>query len=132
MTYFSLDLLTGANMLTKEQAYELAEHWVQAWNSHVLDEIMSHYAEDVVLVSPIAAKLLNDPLGTVRGKEALRDYFKKGLEVYPDLKFELIDVMWGLFSVVFYYINQKGSKAGEFMEVGSTGKITKVIANYNE
>jgi hypothetical protein len=39
--------------------------------------------------------------------------------------------MWGLFSVVFYYINQKGTKAGEFIEVGSIGKITKVIANYN-
>ncbi len=83
------------------------------------------------MVSPVAAKILNDPLGTVKGKEALRNYFKKGLEVYPDLKFELIDVMWGLFSVVFYYINQKGTKAGEFIEVGSIGKITKVIANYN-
>jgi hypothetical protein len=92
---------------------------------------MSHYEEDVVLVSPVAAKILNDPLGTVKGKEALRNYFKKGLEVYPDLKFELLDVMWGLFSVVFYYINQKGTKAGEFIEVGSIGKITKVIANYN-
>jgi ketosteroid isomerase-like protein len=119
-------------MLTKEQAHKLAEHWVQAWNSHDLDEIMSHYEEDVLLVSPVAAKILNNPLGIVNGKEALRDYFKKGLEVYPDLKFELIDVMWGLFSVVFYYINQKGSKTGEFMEVDSTGKITKVIANYND
>ncbi|MBE9016271.1 nuclear transport factor 2 family protein [Chroococcidiopsidales cyanobacterium LEGE 13417] len=118
-------------MLTKEQAYELAEHWVQAWNSHVLDEIMSHYEEEVVLVSPLAAKILNVPLGTVNGKAALRNYFKKGLEVYPDLKFEMIDVMWGLSSVVVYYINQTGSKAGEFMEVNSTGKIIKVIANYN-
>jgi ketosteroid isomerase-like protein len=118
-------------MLTQEQAQQLAHQWVEAWNSHDLDEILVHYAEDVVLVSPIAANILNDPLGTVNGKEALRNYFKKGLEVYPDLKFELIDVMWGLFSVVFYYINQKGSKTGEFMEVGSTGKITKVIANYN-
>jgi hypothetical protein len=59
----------------------------------------------VVLVSPVAAKILDDPLGTVNGKEALRSYFKKGFEVYPDLKFELIDVMWGLFSVVFYYIS---------------------------
>jgi ketosteroid isomerase-like protein len=118
-------------MLTKEQAQELAGHWVQAWNSHDLDEIMSHYAEDIVLVSPVAAKLLDDPLGTVKGKEALRNYFKKGLEVYPDLKFELIDVMWGISSVVFYYVNQKGSKAGEFMEVNSTGKISKVVANYN-
>jgi ketosteroid isomerase-like protein len=128
---WSIDLFTGANMLTKEQAYELAEHWVQAWNSHVLDEIMSHYEEDVVLVSPIAAKILNVPLGIVNGKAALRNYFKKGLELYPDLKFELIDVMWGLSSVVVYYINQTGSKAGEFLEVNSTGKITKVIANYN-
>lgn len=118
-------------MLTKEQAYEIAEHWVQAWNSHDLEEIISHYEENVVLVSPIAAKLLNDPLGTVKGKEALRNYFKKGLEVYPNLKFELIDVMWGLSSVVFYYINQQGLKIGEFMEISSTGKISKVIANYN-
>ncbi|MGH2413692.1 MAG: YybH family protein [Microcystaceae cyanobacterium] len=118
-------------MLTKEQAHELAQHWVRAWNNHDLDEIMSHYEEDVVLVSPVAAKLLNDPLGTVKGKKALRNYFFKGLEVYPNLKFELIDVMWGIKSVVLYYINQKGTKTGEFMEVGETGKITQVIANYN-
>jgi ketosteroid isomerase-like protein len=118
-------------MLTQEQAQQLAHQWIEAWNSHDLDEILSHYAEDVVLVSPVAATILNDPSGTVSGKEALRDYFKKGLEVYPDLKFELIDVMWGLSSVVFYYTNQKGSRAGEFMEVDSAEKITKVIAHYN-
>ena len=101
------DLFTGADMLTKEQAHELAEHWIQAWNSRDLDEIMSHYEEGVVLVSPIAAKILNNPSGTVTGKEALRKYFLKGLEVYPDLKFELVDVMWGLSSVVLYYINQR-------------------------
>lgn len=118
-------------MLTKEQAHQLAEQWVQAWNSHNLDNIMPHYEEDVVLVSPVAAELLNEPGGIVQGKEALRDYFKKGLEVYPDLKFELIDVMWGVSTVVLYYINQKGSKTGEFMEVSSTGKIIKVVANYS-
>jgi ketosteroid isomerase-like protein len=119
-------------MLTKEHAYELADHWIQSWNSHDLDKIMSHYAEDVVLISPVAAKLLNEPSGTVKGKEALRNYFKKGLAVYPDLKFELIDVMWGLSSFVLYYVNQKGTKSGEFMEVCSQGKITKVVANYND
>jgi ketosteroid isomerase-like protein len=118
-------------MLTEEQARRLAHEWIEAWNSHDLDEILAHYDEDVVLVSPVAAKILDDPLGTVNGKEALRSYFKKGLEVYPDLKFELIDVMWGLFSVVFYYINQKGTKTGEFMEIDSKGKVTKVTANYN-
>jgi hypothetical protein len=118
-------------MLTKDQAYELAEHWVQAWNLHDLDKIMFHYGEDVVLVSPVAAQILNAPLGTVTGKAALRNYFKKGLEVYPDLRFELIDVMWGLSSVVLYYVNQKGTKTAEFMEIDGQGKVTKVIANYS-
>lgn len=39
-------------MLTAEQAHELAERWVQAWNSHDLDTIMSYYTENVILVSP--------------------------------------------------------------------------------
>jgi ketosteroid isomerase-like protein len=117
-------------MLTKDEAHSLAHHWIQAWNSHDLDAIMSHYSEDVVLMSPLAAKLLGDPAGTVRGKAALRAYFQTGLEFYPQLKFDLIDVMWGLFSVVLYYTNQNSAKSGEFMEVGENGKITRVVANY--
>lgn len=118
-------------MLTRDQAQTFAEHWIQAWNSHDLDQIMSHYAEEIVLVSPVAASLLNDPSGTVIGKQALQAYFKKGLEVYPDLKFELLDVMWGISSIVLYYINQKGTKSGELMEIDLAGKVTRVIAHYN-
>jgi hypothetical protein len=119
-------------MLTEERVRQLAVPWVQAWNSHDLAEIMSHYAEDIVLVSPVAARILNDPLGTVKGKDALRAYFKKGLEAYPNLKFDLLDVMWGLSSVVLYYVNQKGTKTAEFMEINSNGKIVRVVANYND
>lgn len=117
-------------MLTEENARKLAAHWVRAWNSHDLAEIMSHYAEDVVLVSPTAARILNDPLGTVRGKDALRAYFTKGLEAYPNLRFDLLDLMWGLSSVVLYYVNQKGITTGEFMELDSNGKVVRVVANY--
>jgi ketosteroid isomerase-like protein len=119
-------------MITENQAREFAEHWIEAWNSHDLDAIVSHYEDDVILVSPIAAKILHHSSGAVIGKAALRQYFKQGLEVYPDLKFELIDLMWGISSVVLYYINQKGTKAGEFMEINASGKVTKVIGNYNE
>jgi hypothetical protein len=80
---------------------------VQAWNSHDLDEIVSHYAADVVLVSPVAMKILNDPSGMVRGKGALRAYFRRALEAFPNLEFELIDVTRGLSSVVLYYANQR-------------------------
>jgi hypothetical protein len=118
-------------MITELQARQLAEHWVHAWNGHDLESIMSHYAEDVVLISPVAARILSDPAGTVSGKAALRAYFKRGLEVYPNLRFDLADVMWGLDSVVLYYSNQNGTKTGEYMEIDADGKVRKVVANYS-
>ena len=119
------------SMLTEEKAKTIANHWIKSWNDRNLNEIMSHYEDDIVLVSPIAAKILDKPSGTVRGKKALRNYFQKGLEIYPDLRFELKDVMWGLSSLVLYYVNQKGTKAGEFMKISASGKISKVIAHYD-
>jgi ketosteroid isomerase-like protein len=118
-------------MLTEVEARQFAKHWMEAWNSHDLEQILSHYADDVILISPIAAKLLGEPSGLVKSKAALRAYFAKGLEVYPDLKFELLEVMWGVNSLVLYYLNQKGAKCGEFMDLGANGKVIKVIAHYN-
>src|SRR6266853_1810360 len=100
----------GNEMLTETEARKFASRWVAAWNSHDLEEIMSHYASDVVLVSPVAARIQNNPSGTVSGNDALRSYFKSGLEAYPNLKFELLDVMWGLSSVILYYVNQKSTR----------------------
>jgi len=118
-------------MLSETEVRQFAHHWVLAWNSHDLDAIMSHYAPEVVLTSPAAAALLNDPSGTVTGKEAVRSYFERGLAAYPKLTFELLDVMWGISSVILYYLNQKGTKTGEFMEFDAQQKVIRVVANYS-
>ncbi len=117
--------------MEEQQARRLASEWIAAFNSHDLDTILDHYEADVVLTSPVAAHLFDDPAGTVRGKAALRAYFAKGLAAYPDLRFELLDTLWGLNSVVLYYRNQAGTKTGEFMELGATGKVNRVVANYS-
>lgn len=118
-------------MLTEPEVRKFAGDWVRAWNSHDLEAIMSHYGPEVVLTSPVAARIMNDSSGKVKGKAALRDYFKRGLEAYPNLSFELLDVMWGLSSVVLYYKNQNGSRTGEFMELDAEGKVIRVVANYS-
>ena len=117
-------------MLTEAEVRQFAKDWVRAWNSHDLDAITAHYGSNVILTSPVAARLLSDPSGTVTGKEALRSYFQRGLEAYPNLAFELVDVMWGLSSVVLCYMNQKGTKSAEFMEFDAGGKVIRVVANY--
>jgi len=118
-------------MLTKEAAHQFAEHWVAAWNAHDLDRIMSHYEAEVELSSPVAAQLLNDPHGRVVGKANLRAYFQKGLAAYPELRFDLHDVMWGVNSIVLYYANQRGTRTGEYMELSPRGKVVRVVANYS-
>ena len=117
-------------MLNEAQVREFAGDWLRAWNSHDLDAVMSHYGPEVVLTSPVAARLLNDSSGAVTGEVALRSYFKRGLEAYPNLAFELLDVMWGISSVVLYYKNQNGTTTGEFMELDEDLKVVRVVANY--
>jgi predicted ester cyclase len=117
--------------MTKNAARELANDWVAAWNAHDLDLIMTHYEDAIELTSPAAAQLLGTPDGRVVGKANLRAYFQRGLEAYPELRFQLEDVLWGINSVVFYYTNQKGSRTAEFMELSANGKVARVVANYN-
>ena len=118
-------------MLSEVEVRKFANDWIRAWNSHDLDTIMSHYATEVILISPTAAKLLGDASGTIQGKQAVRSYFERGLQAFPNLTFELLDVMWGISSVVLYYLNQKGTKTAEFMELDANQKVSIVVANYN-
>jgi predicted ester cyclase len=115
--------------MTREEAWGLATHWVEAWNAHDLERIMQHYDESVELTSPVAAQLLG--ASKVVGKDNLLAYFQRGLNAFPELHFELQDVLWGLSSVVLYFANQKGTRTAEFMELSTAGKVTRVIAHYN-
>ena len=117
--------------MTRDDAWKLANQWVAAWNAHDLDSIMTHYEDAVELTSPVAARLLGAPDGTVAGKANLRAYFQRGLEAFPELRFHLEDVLWGMNSVVLYYTNQKGTRTAEFMELSVAGKVARVVANYN-
>ncbi len=86
-------------MISDEQAGRFADEWYAAWNSHDLDAILSHYADDVEFVSPFVAALNDDPGGTVHGEDDLRAYFARGLERFPDLRFEPLELLVGVDSV---------------------------------
>jgi predicted ester cyclase len=117
--------------MTRDEAWNLANHWVAAWNGHDLDLIMMHYEDAIELTSPVAAQLLGSSDGKVVGKANLRAYFQRGLEAYPGLHFRLEDVLCGINSVLLYYTNQKGTRTGEFMELSAIGKVARVVANYS-
>jgi ketosteroid isomerase-like protein len=118
-------------LLQDSFARRFAQEWADAWNSHDLEKILGHYDVDVVLISPVAMKLLGD--ARVKGKEALRAYFLRGLEAYPELRFDLTDVFAGVETIVVCYANNvRGGKAAEVMQVSAEGKIKRVWANYDQ
>jgi len=117
--------------VTRDEAWKLANNWIAAWNAHDLELILTHYENAAELTSPAAAQLLETADGKVLGKANLRAYFRRGLEAYPELRFQLEDVFWGVNSVVLYYKNQKGTHTAEFMELSANGKVARVVANYS-
>lgn len=96
-------------------AEEFAASWAKAWNAHDLEQVLSHFAEDAVFASPVAAQLIDGSDGVLRGKAALRDYWAQGLRRIPDLHFTVLDVYVGLSAVVINYRNQKGARVSEVL-----------------
>ena len=96
-------------------AEKFAASWAEAWNAHDLERVLSHFAEDVVFASPVAAQLIEGSHGVLRGKPALRDYWARGLRAIPDLHFTVLDVYVGVSAVVISYRNQKGARVSEVL-----------------
>jgi hypothetical protein len=107
--------------MTIDEARNLADLWVAAWNAHDLDLIITHYEDTVELTSPVAAQLLGTSDGKVVGKASLKAYFRRGLEAYPELHFRLADVLCGVNSVVLYLRQPKGDAHGRVHGVVSDG-----------
>jgi ketosteroid isomerase-like protein len=106
--------------------------WISAWNSHDLERILAHYSDDVELSSPLVAKLTGPSEGTIRGKAALRDYFARGLQAYPSLRFDLIRLYPGVRSCVVEYRSVDGLFSAELMEFDAQGKVRRVLAHYSD
>lgn len=118
--------------MNKAQAQTAAHEWIEAFNNHDLETILSHYAESVELTSLLVTKVLGDPAGTVRGKQALRAYFAKALAAAPDLKFELLDVFTGVNSVAVYLRSSVRGLQLEVMELDTDGRIARVLVHHRD
>ena len=120
-------------MITKEFATAFAKDWVDAWNAHDLDKILSHYAEDFTIETPMAVKLYPESGGTVAGKNEVRKYWTIGLERNPYLRFELIDLLVGVNSFRLYLLNTSSKKKlVELMCFNSEMKVNQAIVIYSD
>ena len=107
----------------------LGRDWIAAWNAHDLTRILVHCAGDFEMASPYIALLLGEPSGTLKGKAAVGDYWRRGLERTPTLHFELSSTLIGANSIELYYKGARGMAAEVFF-FNEAGLVSKACAHY--
>ena len=116
-------------MIDAAFAARFAREWIEAWNSHDLDRILAHYADDFTMSSPLIRSIGGEPSGTLAGRDAVGWYWAKALRATPDLRFELISTLVGAHSITLYYRGARGL-AAEVFEIGPDGLVTRAAAHY--
>jgi hypothetical protein len=115
--------------MTPELAEAFANEWVSAWNAHDLDRILSHYEDDFAMSSPVIVQTMDEPSGTLQGKELIAVYWRKALARFPDLHFEKLHVLCGANSVTIIYRGHRGLSAEVFL-FAQSGRVAAAFAHY--
>jgi len=112
-------------------ALGFARNWIQSWNSHDLSRIGAHYSHDVVFSSPFIQKLGICNRGMIEGRAELMEYFAMALRRFPDLKFQLRQVLYGNDAITLVYNSVAGLVAAETMLLDHQESIRQVWAQYD-
>ena len=78
--------------MTGEHARAFADDWAAAWNELAVERVLAHFEENVSFTSPTALAVVGVP--TVRGKQALREYWNKAVARVGSLRFTVDRVLW--------------------------------------
>jgi hypothetical protein len=117
-------------MIDSDFAQAFARDWVKAWNDHDLEEILSHYAEDVVFHSPRIRMVTKRDVDFLFGKPALRDYWGAALGLLRNLYFEVDKVLIGSDSLTILYTNERSQYVAETFTFNTDRKVARSVAAY--
>lgn len=77
---------------TRDAMMAFAEAWIDAWNRRDVDAVLSHFRNDAVFVSPVAARYVGS--SRIEGKAALAAYWRAALDNLTTLAFTLDRATW--------------------------------------
>lgn len=117
--------------------HAFAQEWIAAWNAHDLSRVLSHYAEDLEFESPFISRVLGQDasppatLNRLVGKAAVAAYWQQALARYPDLCFELHQVLVGAHSLCLLYRSVQNLTASECFWFDEAGLVCRAAAHYS-
>ncbi|KPL66999.1 hypothetical protein SZ64_02150 [Erythrobacter sp. SG61-1L] len=100
-----------------ENPAKFARLWTAAWNAHDVDAVLDLFHDDVVFTSPLAARVVPESGGVIRGKDALRDYWTAALAERPGLQFELTGIQAGIDSLLIVFRHPGGPERVDLLRL---------------
>ena len=111
--------------MTRNEARALADEWAAAWNDRAVERVLSRFDDDVSFTSPTALAVVG--AATVRGKQALRDYWTTALARIGSLRFAVDRIAWDPDSreLAIIYVSDTGRKkrVSENLGFGANGLV---------
>jgi len=131
MTTHAADQSPG-QLLTQAFADAFASDWVDGWNSHDIERILSHYSADFEMRSPLIAQRGFNAKGRLQGKDAVRAYWAPAVAPGSALQFELLQAFVSADSIAIHYrSNGSGGRlCVEVLQFNTDGKVIAGAAHY--
>jgi ketosteroid isomerase-like protein len=99
----------------------IARAWFAAFNAHDLEALLALYAEEAEHYSPKLRIRRPETEGLIRGKAALRDWWRDAFERLPTLRYVLVKLTADDHQVFMEYIRhvegEEDLRVGEVLEI---------------
>lgn len=112
-------------------AKRFAETWHANWCKVDIDAVVSHFAKDAEMRSPLAEKLTGSPV--VKGSEEIRQYWKKAYGHMKSADLHLLSWSWDkpMRRLTVWWRLDK-ARASEYMDFDETGRVIRSEAFYGK
>jgi hypothetical protein len=117
-------------MLTPFFAQRFADSWYPAWNAREIERIMAHYAPHVEHSSPYLLRYNQTDARSIIGRDALRVFYERVLEVNAFTRLEPLHIAVGFDSVVLVFRGISNDLTAEVFFFDTSGKVVRSAANY--
>jgi hypothetical protein len=119
-------------MIDKQKLEQAARAWMEDWNNRSIQNLMTHYADDVIFYSHTVTKRWGIQSGKLEGKGAVEKHLRKGMEQVPGMHFEFQSLLFGLESMILLYKRETGVLAADYVLFNDEGMVKEVRTHWTD
>ena len=121
----------SGQIMDRAAAGRFVEAWCANWRKVDIDAVVSHFAENAEMRSPVALKLTESPV--VAGAENIRAYWQRAYGGIESADLKILNWSWDdTIARLTVWWQLGDSRASEFMDFDGAGRVVRSEAFYGK